>query len=178
MREVSPEAQKATASSRSGIPAPSWGARTASGSSCPRRQGRSWNLGGDFADKDGSAAAIQYGRGSRRRQPSPPGGSLAPRQAATPVQTDLDAPPASRPARASLGSWSAGSSSSPSPWVRPTFPFSSYTPRLGKTDKGAVHSLRGALTPLPHGGVAVPRASLGPPRPSGDTRLGPRQHLP
>lgn len=56
----------------------------------------------DFTDKDSSGAAIQYGRGAWRRQPSPPGGSHAPRQAATPIQADLDAPPASLPARCAV----------------------------------------------------------------------------
>lgn len=126
-----------------------------------------------------SATRLQLGRGLRTqrrlfnmaealggRSPAPPG-SPAPGQAATPVQADLDAPTAS-PARA-LGAEErarAGSSSSLSPRVRPTFPFSSYTPGLGKTDRGAVHSLRGALIPLPHRGVAALRASLGPPLPS------------
>lgn len=77
----------------------------------------------------------------------PPGRVSRPSAGCHPVQADLDAPPASQPAR-SPGA-GAGSSSSPSPRGGPPSPFSSYTPRHGKTDRGAVHSLRGALAPPP-----------------------------
>lgn len=94
--EVSPEA-----------PSPPQAANWCPGCSCDTGaarwlfllQGRAWNLGENFADKEVSAVAIQYGRGAWRPQPSSPGGSPAPRQAATPVQADLDAPPTSQPER-------------------------------------------------------------------------------
>lgn len=104
--EMGPEAQSPPASCERGARAPSWGARAAPWLFLPR--GLACSLGEDFADKDDSAVAVQYGRGARRPQPSPPGGSPAPRQAATPVQADLDAPTASQPVRSAPRSARAG----------------------------------------------------------------------
>lgn len=103
---MGPEAQSPPASCERGARAPSWGARAAPWLFLPR--GLACSLGEDFADKDDSAVAVQYGRGARRPQPSPPGGSPAPRQAATPVQADLDAPTASQPVRSAPRSARAG----------------------------------------------------------------------
>lgn len=86
------------ASCKRGVRAPGWGVRVAS-----TQQGRAGNLREDFADKGASAVSFQYGRGAWRPQPSPPGGSPAPRQAAAPVQADLDAPPPPSPRAQRLG---------------------------------------------------------------------------
>lgn len=91
------QGSRPTPSWKLGVPAPSWGARAASDSSCPRPRGRGWNLGEDFADKDGPVEAIQYGGGAERPQPGPPVGSPAPRQATTQLQADLDAPQPASP---------------------------------------------------------------------------------
>lgn len=130
-------------------------------------------MGEAFAHEDGSSirprrlgAAARPPRVSRPRA----GGHPSPRPTLTrpqPPQPERSAPRSA--GRKFLLALPSG---------RPTFPFSSYTPGLGKTDRGAVHSLRGALIPSPTG--VWPRS--GPPwghrSRGGRPRRGPRQHLP
>lgn len=141
--------------------------RTAGGSSCARHRGRPWNLGKDFADKDGSAVAVQYGRGSWRPQPAPqeglpPLGRLPPRSRLT--LTRLRPQPA-RPGPASARAGRKFLLAFPLDEAH-LLPARLTLPDSGKTDRGAVHSPWGALAALPPRGVAAPRASQGPRLPS------------
>lgn len=95
----------------------------------------------------------------------PPGGSPAPRQAATPGQADLAAPPASRPALSAEERRGRKFLLALLLQRGPPSPFSSYTPDSGRLTGGPSTPF-GAPSSPPPGGVAALRTSLGPSPPS------------
>lgn len=101
------------------------------------------------------------GRSPVPQEGLPPPGRLPPQSRLTLTRLRL-------PARALSASElaGAGSSSSPSPRVRPTFPLLILHSPTPKTDRGAVHSLQGALPPPTQGWGRAPTL-LRPLLPSG-----------